>query len=278
MTTPLPAPIVAGVDGSAQAIDAVRWAARAALRHQLPLELVHATAFPDLLVGGVVPPTGEAKEYLRRHGRHLLRSARETAQGVGAPDVRDRLDPERPAPALLDLARHATAVVVGQGRGRFGSLLAGSVATALASHAPSPVVVTRGDLWDAPGATGPVVAGIDGGPDSREVAAAAFAEAAAHGATLRVLHAKDDPEAEEPLTPLDEVLHEQTRHHPDVRVEHTVVAARPRHELLDLSTDARLVVVGRRGRGGFPGLLLGSTAHALVHHADCPVLIVHARQ
>ncbi|QRP42913.1 universal stress protein [Amycolatopsis sp. FDAARGOS 1241] len=278
MTPPLPAPapIIAGVDGSAEAVDAVRWAARAAVRHDVPLELVHATSFPDLLVGGVVPPTEEAKVLLRRHGRHLLRAAHEVARGAGAADVRERLDPDRPAPALLDLAGQASAVVVGHGQGRFGSLLAGSVAMALAAHAPRPVVVARGDLWDVPAAAGPVVAGIDGGPDTVAVVAAAFTEAASLGAALLVLHAKNDPDVGETASALDEVLEEPSRHHPDVLVEHTVVGGRPRHELLERSANAQLIVLGRRGRGGFPGLLLGSTVQALVHHAASPVLVTHA--
>ena len=38
--------------------------------------------------------------------------------------------------------------------------------------------------------------------------------------------------------------------------------------------DADLVVVGRRGRGGFAELVLGSTSYALIHHLGRPLLII----
>ncbi|MGH9206970.1 MAG: universal stress protein [Acidimicrobiales bacterium] len=37
---------------------------------------------------------------------------------------------------------------------------------------------------------------------------------------------------------------------------------------------ADLVVVGRRGTGGHPGLVLGSTSQQLVHEGDRPVVVV----
>lgn len=61
--------------------------------------------------------------------------------------------------------------------------------------------------------------------------------------------------------------------YPDVVVHRVVVHDDPRQELPRWSVQAQLIVVGSRGRGGFRGLLLGSTGQSLIHHAACPVLI-----
>lgn len=44
--------------------------------------------------------------------------------------------------------------------------------------------------------------------------------------------------------------------------------------LLEVSRSAGQLVMGSRGRGGFTGLLLGSTSDQLVRHASCPVTVV----
>ena len=55
-----------------------------------------------------------------------------------------------------------------------------------------------------------------------------------------------------------------------------VVRGHPRDALIDASRHADMVIVGRRGHGGFGGLLLGSVSSACVAHAHCPVLVVHS--
>lgn len=61
--------------------------------------------------------------------------------------------------------------------------------------------------------------------------------------------------------------------HPGVTLTATVVHGRPAEALIDASDQAELIVVGRRGRGGFAGLTLGSVSERVVRYATCPVLV-----
>ena len=57
-----------------------------------------------------------------------------------------------------------------------------------------------------------------------------------------------------------------------------VVDGDPAPAIMELAdeVDAVMVVVGRRGCGGFAELLLGSVPHRLTHHCERPVLVVPA--
>ncbi len=84
-----------------------------------------------------------------------------------------------------------------------------------------------------------------------------------------------------PLQDWEKAAHDELAAHvaaagldPSVRVHCHVVHKQPVQGLLTAAEGANLLVVGARGRGGFRGLLLGSTSDQLVHHAPCPVTVV----
>ena len=59
-----------------------------------------------------------------------------------------------------------------------------------------------------------------------------------------------------------------------VQVTYEPVHAPPAKSLIEHSRNARMLVVGTRGHGGFTGMLLGSVSEQCVRHAACPVLVV----
>ena len=61
---------------------------------------------------------------------------------------------------------------------------------------------------------------------------------------------------------------------PEVTV--SVATGEVTEELVSASRDADMLVVGSRGSGGFSRLLLGSVSSQVVHHADCPVVVIPA--
>ncbi|WP_369135292.1 universal stress protein [Modestobacter sp. I12A-02662] len=57
-----------------------------------------------------------------------------------------------------------------------------------------------------------------------------------------------------------------------------VVHVAPVKALIQSAEHADLLVVGARGRGGFAGLMLGSTSDQITHHAPCPVTVVRSKR
>jgi nucleotide-binding universal stress UspA family protein len=73
---------------------------------------------------------------------------------------------------------------------------------------------------------------------------------------------------------LAEALRDSLPDTPEVEIEQCLIEGRPAGVLVQESRDARMLVVGSRGHGGFTGLLLGSVSQQVSLHADCPVVIV----
>ncbi|MGW4213235.1 universal stress protein [Lentzea sp. NPDC004789] len=259
-------PVVVGVDGSSSALAAVAWAARTCKLHDAPLRLVHAYTLPTRGYPEVISSARELRSAMYDQGRMWLSQAVAVARSE-APDVpvEHDLRMEHPTPVLLAESARAREVVVGShGLGGFTGALVGSTAVALSMHGESPVVVVRGNH------DGPVVVGVDLSPESDPAVGFAFDEAAASGVRLVAAMAHLDERSSLLNTRMSGWLEK----YPDVAVEQLVVGERPIPLLLELGQRAGLLVVGSRGRGGFAGMLLGSTSQALIHHAPCPVAVV----
>ena len=139
-----------------------------------------------------------------------------------------------------------------------------------------------------PAAPRRVVVAVDGSRASRAALRRAAEEAAAHDANLQVVLAwglleqpwgeEFDPhfDADHARRYLDDVVTGELGEDRPPDTELHVVNDLPAHAVLDAADGAWLVVLGNRGLGGFRGLLLGSVSQQVVHHATCPVLIVHA--
>lgn len=269
-------PIVAGVDGTPASLRAVAWAAEEAALRYAPLHVVNAFGIPDAFYGEAMPPQVWL-DSRRSESEAIMREAVAAAEQAHPwLTVEQESSLDAPIPLLIQRSGDATMVVVGSaGRGVLGDLIFGSTAAALTAHAECPVAVIRGhDRRNAP-----VVVGVDGSPAGEPALALAFEEASLHHAPLVAVHgwtAESLREAETRV--LAEAIASWQEKFPEVIVRRVAERDRPRQQLLDWSTKAGLVVVGSRGRGGFTGLLLGSTSQALVHHADCPVLVVRSTE
>ncbi|MEY9931390.1 nucleotide-binding universal stress UspA family protein [Catenulispora sp. GP43] len=141
----------------------------------------------------------------------------------------------------------------------------------------------------------PVVVAYDQTPHSKRALAEAAREAASRGTDLRIVHAYTTDERL-PMGPFTTVVptpgFEQTSRHdaeeileevaaqtkdeyPALAIETRAVPGDAPRAILAEASTAALLVVGSRGRGGFSGLLLGSTSQRVLADAPCPVIVTH---
>jgi len=137
-----------------------------------------------------------------------------------------------------------------------------------------------------------IIVGVDGSPHSQHALEWAMKEAAIRHAPLTVLtvhRASVGYWGSETRYPPDHAVAEHARQSaqdavvkaaanlgepgPESVTVHAVSGA-PAEELITAGRDADMIVVGSRGAGGFPRLLIGSVSNHVTHHALCPVVVV----
>ena len=287
--------IVCAVDGSEASKTAVKWAANTAVKRGVPLRLVSSYSMPQFLYAeGMVPPQ-ELYDDLEAETLEKINEAKKIAVEFSPEvDVSHQIEEGSPIDMLLDLSEQATMSVMGsRGLGGLSGMVMGSVSAAVVSHAVCPVVVVREDNHVTEETKyGPIVVGVDGSGVSQKAIEYAFREADARGAELIAVHTWMDMQVQASLAGLSaaqqqwQVVEEEqhallghrlagwSEKYPDVKVTKVVTRDRPVRALADASEGAQLLVVGSHGRGGFKGMLLGSTSRALLQAAPCPMMVV----
>jgi nucleotide-binding universal stress UspA family protein len=139
--------VVVGVDGSAESVGALQWAAAYAAATGATINAVLSWHFPT--AAGIVPP-GIAPQAISDEVRATMQQALDKALtdvfGTTTPvNVHARLTYGHPAVVLVDASRTADLLVVGnRGHGAFTGMLTGSVSMHCVNNAHCPVVVVRG--------------------------------------------------------------------------------------------------------------------------------------
>lgn len=292
-----PGGIVVGYDGSSGSEGALDWAAHTARRQGRPLTVLHVSDIVAVPVGTAYVPEiltdamAEAATATLNAGVDRAAAVMDRSQITGTTVIGS------PAAELVAASEGAALVVTGcRARGRLASGLLGSVSYAVTAHATCPSVVVRGHETVHPDATHEVVVGVDDSDVAERALDLAADIAAETGATLHIVRV-------EPLHAPDSWASVETRHagsqhthalraeaeatlgraekhaggaHPELTIETEVLYGDAGHALAPLGDRAGLLVVGSRGRGGFAGLLLGSVSHAVIHEANCPVMVVRS--
>lgn len=135
----------------------------------------------------------------------------------------------------------------------------------------------------------PVAAGVDGSDFGRVAALVAAREASERGTSLRIVCAlppvgatlvwiptsiDNDAALEELREKLEAGRRWLHSHYPDLQIDAEVIDGTAVDVLVQETRGAQLTVIGTRGRGGFAGMLLGSTSQGVLHHAEGPLMVV----
>lgn len=285
--------ILVGADGSTESLAAVAWAADRALRTNARVHIICTYALASYsaaaLDGGYAVLDDEA---LKRGAQQVVDEAVAHAKTRGDVNVTGFVEPGDPAGVLVEMSREVDLLVVGsRGGGGFADRLLGTVSSALPAHSKCPVVVVpRHESGKNFTPIERIVVGVDGSDVASSALHRSIDEAQVWGAQLTAVSAVPIASGGGMMswlpTSVDrDALLADVRGGLDVAINkaldgRTVEVARhaldgsPASLLIEFSTAVDLIVVGTRGRGGFAGVLLGSTSQTVLGHSTCPVMVV----
>ncbi|OKL47371.1 universal stress protein [Boudabousia marimammalium] len=284
--------IVVGTDGSDGSGCVVNWAIGQAARMGAHLRVLVAYEIPSYSA------TNVDGSYVNIDDGSLRERAMEIAQGVcdkaskQGVSVDSHVSPGDPASLLLEASKTAAMLVIGTaGSQGFADRLLGAVSAVVPSRSHCPVVVVPRHQEGSPFMpVERIVVGVDGSDNALTALRRSIDVAAMWGArvsavstvpfaTGNTLLAWMPPIIDRERVTQDirvglNVAVEQALDGREVKVARHVLDGNPAELLAEFSTAVDLIVVGNRGRGGFAGLLLGSTSRELLARSTCPVMVV----
>ena len=285
--------IVVGIDGSDSAAHALQWAVDEARLRGVGVTAVLAWGLLDQ--NHPDPEQAFDPQYDTEDARNALSAY--VSQAIGeASATHVHLQPcnDLPSRALIEASAAASLLVLGgRGAGGFKGQLLGSVSYQCLHHVLCPIAIVRqGQPPIEPRAIPRIVVGVDGSDASTAALDWAVCEARLRRAQLDVVHAwhttfagaspylaVDPTYFEDPArTALDGIVStiDQTGlAHP---VRPRLLSGSAASAILGAAHDADLVVMGTRGLGGFASLLVGAATTQVVHHAECPVVVIPASE
>lgn len=284
--------IVVGIDASEESVQALDWA-RAQAGESDRIVAVHAWDIP--LVAGYEMAIAIDPSEIEQGASHFLQRL---VGDIDDPRVVAHLAQGHPGRSLVELANgdddgnDVDMVVVGHRGSGKASVVLGSTANYVMHHTERPVVVVRGERA---GATRRVAVGVDDHRlddhgENPSVRALRFVYGLRGVEQVAAIHAWFAPGVAAGLYAGTGADMERMDAEALAVVEHVLELAGPPPEgvtvhpaaergtagfaLVEASREADLVVLGSRGRGGFIGLLLGSTSLEAAAHSHCPVAII----
>lgn len=294
--------ILVGVDGSLASLHALDWAISLAQQSNSKITIACSYSLPTFAAASIDGGFAALDDTSIQEGaRVVLEGAAKRVKDAGV-EVSAQIASGDPAGALVELSADHDLVVVGtRGRSGFTERLLGTVSSALPAHSKCPVVVVPGhglkdsDVLPKIDPIKRIVVGVDGSSTSYGALDKAVRHAKLWGAELVAVGAvplskgagvlawvgPTTVDHEEVLRgyaeKLDEIVDAAEARNPGVKIRRLVLDGTGAELLTEFSQAADLLVVGSRGRGGFAGLLLGSTSQAVLHHSKSPVLVVNRK-
>ena len=266
--------IIVGVDESAEAAAAARWAVREAELRKEDLLLVHAYEVPNT-------PRGRAAALARgrQEGLALLDKVASTLTVPPTMHLDRLVEIDSPEALLSRLSGKADLTVLGQDHPALsGHMPLGHTASTVASMARRPVVAVPRS-WTARADDRRLIAvAIDGQHPSSSTLGFAFSEASPRQVPVLVVHSAplDELGSGEQDTRLNlaEILAGWKADYPNIEVDTLLLAGSPREAVASASADAQLLVVGGPYRGREWTRWIRSVARAVLDRATCPVAVV----